>query len=568
MARLDFDVKNMPADIASAAVTGLIAIPDAIASAILAGVSPTFAFNALMTGVPVGSLLTGTQFMNIGLTSAMMLAVADALADFGEVDLLPALFTLTMLIGAVQLVLGIFKLGRFTKFISNSVMIGFLTGVAVLVILSQLQDLTGYSSDANRTLGKALDVLLHPGGWDWVTVGVGLATIAMMLLFGRTRLANLSAALAMVIGTLLVLILGLESVAQVGDTTQVSGAIPTPVLPALALIPSLLLSAFAIALIGLIQASGVSQTVPNPDGEYGDASRDFSAQGISNIVSGLFRGLPLGGSLGGTGIVLGTGAKSRWANVFVGLFVGAFVFLFASQVEKVAMPAIAGVLIVIGFQIINREEVGDVWDIAVSKRVTMVATFLATLVLPVQQAILVGIFISFIDYAYSSSEGTELIEIKLNKDNQLIEQAPPQELADNSITVLFSRGNSYFAAMRTLQEKFPDAKTAQNAVVIFRMRNSSQIGSTFVLAAERYAAELQANGGKLLMSGLTEKVKQQLIITETTDTISEDDLFMATEVIGESTRAAMEAARAWIKQGAAQEMETADSSDGSLPDKV
>jgi SulP family sulfate permease len=566
VARLDFDVKNIPADIASAAVSGLIAIPDAIASAILAGVSPTFAFNALMTGVPVGSLLTGTQFMNIGLTSAMMLAVADALADFGEVDMLPALFTLTLLIGAVQLLLGFFKLGRFTKFISNSVMVGFLTGVAVLVILSQLQDLTGYSSDANRTLGKAIDVLLHPGGWDIATIGVGLATVAMMILFGRTRLANLSAALAMVIGTVLVLILGLESVAQVGDTTQVSGAIPTPVLPALALIPSLLLSAFAIALIGLIQASGVSQTVPNPDGEYGDASRDFSAQGIANIVSGLFRGLPLGGSLGGTGIVLGTGAKSRWANVFVGLFVGAFVFLFASQVEKVAMPAIAGVLIVIGFQIINREEVGDIWDIALSKRVIMVVTFLATLVLPVQQAILVGIFISFIDYAYSSSEGTELIEIKLNKDNQLIEQSPPQKLAHNSITVLFSRGNSYFAAMRTLQEKFPDAKTAQNAVVIFRMRNSAQIGSTFVLAAERYAAELQANGGKLLMSGLTEKVKQQLIITETTDTISEDDLYMATEVIGESTRAAMEAARAWIKQGAAQE--TVENNDEPPPDKV
>ena len=564
MARLDFDTKNMGADIASGAVSGLIAIPDAIASAILAGVSPTFAFNALMTGVPVGSLLTGTQFMNIGLTSAMMLAVADALADFGEVDMLPALFTLTLLVGLMQLVLGIFKLGRFTKFISNSVMIGFLTGVAVLVILSQLQDLTGYSSDAGRTVGKALDVLLHPGAWDWATVAVGLATMALMILFGRTRLVNLSAALAMLIGTALVLILGLETVAQVGDTTQVSGAIPLPALPELRLIPSLLLSAFALALIGLIQASGVSQTVPNPDGEYGDASRDFSAQGIANIVSGIFRGQPLGGSLGGTGIVLGTGAKSRWANVFIGLFVAAFVFLFASQVEKVAMPAIAGVLIVIGFQIINREEVGDIWDIAVSKRVIMVVTFLATLILPVQQAILVGVFLSFIDYAYSSSENIELFEIRLREDNQLIEQAPPQELADNSITVLFNRGNSYFAAMRTLQEKLPDVQQARNAVVIFRMRNSAQIGSTFILSAERYAAELQANGGKLLLSGVTEKVKQQLIITETTETISEEDYFMATEVIGESTRAAMQAARAWIAE--AEAVETAENGGEPPPD--
>ena len=552
MARLDFDVKNLPADAASAAVSGLIAIPDAIASAILAGVSPTYGFNALMTGVPLGSLFTGTQFMNIGLTSAMMLATKDALAGYDSATMLGALFTLTFLVGLIQLLLGFFKLGRFTKFISNSVMIGFLTGVAVLVILSQLQDLTGYSSGANRTLTKALDVLLHPGAWDWPSLFVGLATIGAMLLLSRTRLENLAAALAMVFGTALVPVLNLGSVAVVGDTTRVSGAIPLPALPHLALMPNLLLSAFALALIGLIQASGVSQTVPNPDGEFGDASRDFSAQGIANIVSGLFRGLPLGGSLGGTGIVLGTGARSRWANVFVGLFVAAFVFLFAGQVENVAMPAIAGVLIVIGIQIINQEEVGDVWDIARSKRVIMIVTFLATLILPVQQAILVGIFISFIDYAYSSSEGSELLEIQVREDGQLIETRPPQELADNSVTVLFSRGNSYFAAMRTLQDQLPDAKNTHNAVVIFRMRNSSEIGSTFVLAAERYAAQLQANGGKLLMSGVTERVREQLIVTETTETISEDDLYMATNVIGESTRAAIEAAYEWVSRGSVQ----------------
>lgn len=288
--------------------------------------------------------------------------------------------------------------------------------------------------------------------------------------------------------------------------------------------------------------------MPNPGGDYGDPSRDFSAPGIANIVSGLFRGLPLGGSLGGTAIVLGTGAKSRWANILVGLFVAGFVLLFAGQVEKVAMPAIAGVLIVIGMQIINREEIGDVWDIAVSKRVIMVATFLATLVLPVQQAILVGIFLSFIDYAYSSSENIDLLEIQVNEENQLVEGPPPAVLADNSITVLFHRGNSYFAAVRTIQEKLPDAKSARRAVVIFRLRNSAQIGSTFVLAAERYAQELQKNGGKLLLCGVSERVRRQLIDTETPETIAVEDIFMATTVIGESTRTAVRAAQGWLAE--------------------
>lgn len=156
MSFLDFKTKNLPADLVSGAVGALIAIPDAIAAALLAGVNPTNVFNSLMTGSPVGSLLTGSQFMNIAPTSAMMLAVADALVDFDDSQMLSALFTLTLMVGLFQLVLGLLKLGKFTQFISNTVMIGFLTGVAVLVILGQLGDLTGYDSESRRLSEKQL----------------------------------------------------------------------------------------------------------------------------------------------------------------------------------------------------------------------------------------------------------------------------------------------------------------------------------------------------------------------------------------------------------------------------
>ena len=117
MAILDFKIKNLPSDLIASAVTGLIAIPDAIASAFLAGTNPTYAFNALMTGSPIGALFTGSQFMNIGLTSAMMLAVADAMAGIDDSQFLTTLFTLTFLIGLFHVVLGLFKVGKFTRFI-------------------------------------------------------------------------------------------------------------------------------------------------------------------------------------------------------------------------------------------------------------------------------------------------------------------------------------------------------------------------------------------------------------------------------------------------------------------
>ena len=557
MSFLDFKTKNLPADLVSGVVGALIAIPDAIAAATLAGVNPTYVFNALMTGTPVGSLFTGSQFMNIAPTSAMMLAVADALIGFDDSEFLSALFTLALLVGIFQLILGLLKLGKFTQFISNTVMIGFLTGVAVLVILGQLGDLTGYDSEVSSTVVAALDTLLHPGDWDLPTLAIGLVTIALILLFSRTRLKNFSMVLAMVIGTAGVLILGLDSVAQVGDATPVSGSIPTPVLPDLSLITELALSAVAIGLIGLIQASGVSQSIPNPDGEYADASKDFSAQGISNVVAGTFQGVPLGGSLGGTGVTMSTGAKSRWANVFLGLFVAVFVLLFAFLVDLVAMPTIAAILIVVGIQIINSEEVGDIWDIQTSKRLILVVTFVATLFLPIQQAVLIGVFLSFVDYIYSSSKNVRVIVLQPSETGTFVEEAAPAELSDDSVTIIFVRGSIYFAAARTIQDMLPTAKTAQRAVVIARMRGNDQIGSTAITVLERYAAELRANGGRLMMSGVHEDMKEQLLRTETTEDIPEDAIFMATATLGESTRAAVAAAEAWLAEQGSAEAEAA-----------
>jgi SulP family sulfate permease len=318
-------------------------------------------------------------------------------------------------------------------------------------------------------------------------------------------------------------------------------------LPDLALISSLALSAVAIGLLGLIQASGVSQSIPNPDGEYPDASKDFSGQGIANIVSGTFQGLPLGGSLGGTGLVVSTGARSRWANVFLGLFVAVFVLLFANLVELVAMPTVAAVLIVVGIEIINREEIGDVWDVDASKRAIMVVTFVATLTLPIQQAILIGVLLSFIDYAYSASKNVQVMTLRPAGTDTYVEEPAPAELADNSVTIIYTRGSTYFAAARTIQELLPSAKEAKRAVVIVRMRGVDQVGTTMIAVAERYARELRANGGRLLLSGVHETVLEQLRRTETTEDIPEDAIHMATATIGESTRAAAAAAREWLE---------------------
>ena len=546
MARLDFDAKNLPADIGAAVTMALVAVPDAIASAILAGVNPTYGFNALIVGTPIGSLFTSSQFMNIGSTAAMMLAVGGVLVDYGEENVLAALVTLTVLIGLFQLLLGIFKLGVFTRFISNAVMMGFFTGVATVLILGQLGDLTGYDSAYSNKVAQAVDLLLNLNQVHMPSLLTGLGTIGIIILFGRTRLRNYSLAIALLLASVAVLVLGLESVATVGQSFEIAAAFPTPILPSWEMVGSLIMPAIAIGLLGLIQAAGISQTIPNPDGQFPDASGDFRGQGIANIAAGLFKGLPLGGSLGGTSIMLSAGAKSRWANVIMGLFVAVFVFFFAAQVEKVAVPAIAAVLIVAGYGVYKFEVLKDIWDVSRSARLVMLATFLATLVLDIQEAVFLGIVLSILDYVYTSAQDVQVVELIEKSEGVFVERPCPEQLRDNSITILYAWGALFFASARTVEDLLPEASQAKRAVVILRMHGRERIGSTFIQILERYAGRLQANGGKIILSGVSQHVWDQLARTETFETVPEEDVFMVEETMGGSTKKALKAAKVWL----------------------
>lgn len=548
MARLDFERKNLSADIGASITMALVAVPDAIASAILAGVNPMYGFNALMVGTPIGSLFTSSQFMNIGSTAAMMLAVGGILTDIPPEQVLTALVTLTVLIGLFQLLLGVFKLGVFTRFISNAVMIGFFTGVATVLILGQLGDLTGFYSTYTNKVAQAIDLLFNLDQVDIPSLLTGLAAIAIIVVLSKTRLRNYSLAIALLLASLAVIVLNLDSVIVVGDDNQILASIPLPTLPSLSMVSQMIMPAIAIGLLGLIQAAGISQTIPNPDGEYPDPSGDFRGQGIANIASGLFKGLPVGGSLGGTSILLSAGAKSRWANVFMGLFVAVFVIFFGDQVERVAVPAIAAVLIVAGFGTYKFAVIRDIWDVSRSSRIVMLVTFLSTLTLEIQEAVFVGVILSILDYVYTSAQDVQLVELVETSDGLFAERPCPSELSDNSITILYGWGALFFASVRTMEDLLPKVGKAQRSVVVLRLHGRSQIGSTFIQVLERYAGRLQANGGKLMLSGVSQNVWEQLARTETFETIPESDVFKADNILGHATRQAVHAAREWQAQ--------------------
>jgi SulP family sulfate permease len=179
----------------------------------------------------------------------------------------------------------------------------------------------------------------------------------------------------------------------------------------------------------------------------------------------------------------------------------------------------------------------------------MVITFLATLVLPVQNAVFVGVLLSVAVYFLTSAHDVRLMELVPNPDGTYREQPAPKELPSDSVTMVHIYGSVFFAGAVRVQELLPSAKNAERAVVILRLRQHSQISSTFINVLERYEAELGAKGGKLMLAGVGEHVKEQLDRTETTsELLGEKNIFLATDTLGASMQSALAAAQRWLEK--------------------
>jgi sulfate permease, SulP family len=556
---------NLTSDLMAGLTFALVNIPQSMAHALLAAVNPVLGLYTLMLAVPVGAIFTSSVFMNVSTTSALSVATGDTMILFPSESRWTVLVTLVFMIGIFQLLLGLLRLGWITRFIPFSVMTGFMTGVAVLIIIGQLGDFTGYYSTYSRKLMQVADLILHAESIVWVTFGIGLLTIALVYVLGRTRFAKFSMILALVLASAAAVLINqfstnAETIRLVKDVADVQRTLPSLKMPDPKLFAQLLVPAITIGIIGLVQGAGVSQTFPNPDGKFSDISGDFFGQGTANIAAGFFGGIPAGGSSSGTALVTSAGARSRWANVFAGLFVAIIVLLFANLVEMVAMPALAGLVIVAGVQMINVNNIQTVWRTNPVSRAIMVVTFVSTLLMPLQFAVLLGIVLSILLFVFQQSNILQVVEWDFQESGWPVERPVPKQLTSDKITVLFTYGNLFYAAADNFEKTLPSAEGTQRAVVILALRGYEDLGSTMIGVLHRYAQTLYTHQGKLMLAGVSPMLQGQLQRTGIVAFLGEENIFLATESIGESGNAALRAARAWLADASPEQRNTPEPS--------
>jgi SulP family sulfate permease len=484
--------------------------------------------------------------MVITTTTAASLAAGSALERVEPGDRPDALVLLTIIAGVVMVLAGIARLGRYTRFVSHSVMIGFLTGISANIFFGQIPDLTGAQASGEFPLAKALDVVLHPSRIDVASLLAGLTALGILFGLSRTRLRAVSALVALVVPTAIVMIVGADSVARVEDVGQIPRGVPMPHLPSLGLLSfSLVTGALAVAAIVLVQGSGVAEAAPNRDATVSNPNRDFIAQGVGNLAAGFFRGQPVGGSVGQTALNQAVGGRTRWAAIFSGLWMLVILAAFSGVVGLVAMPTLAAVLVFAAAGSLRPGELRTILRTGPTSQIAIVSTFLATLFLPVAAAVGIGVTLSLLLQLNQGAMDLKVVELKPAGDGRWIEHPAPEVLSSHQTIVLDVYGSLLYAGSRTLGVHLPDPAGAEAPAVVLRLRGRTAVGATFVKVLADYAAALHAVGGRLYLSGVDHGLAELLRRTDRVDVSGPVRVFEASELVGESTAKALNEAETW-----------------------
>ena len=549
---------DLKPDLVAGLTFAVVAVPQAMGHALLATVNPVMGIFTLMVAVPVAAVTTGSVFMNVSTTAATAVAAGAELADIAPGDRLAALAALVLLVGVIQLLAGVLRAGSILRFVSDPVMTGFLNGVAVLIILGQLGELTGYRSTFSNAVARALDLLLRLHRIDVRTTVIGGLALGAIVLLLRSRLSKFAFVLAIgarhrPAGRALApgprsragLAGGPDRARRVEHPAQPPRPLPAPARDAphhAACRPCRWPSS------GSSRAPGSARPTPTrTDGSRtspgtSSAREPPTSPPVSSAASRRAApspappssSAPAPGRAGPT-----SSAASPWPSSCSWPHRWPRWFPCPPWRRSSSWPDSRGCASTPAL---------TAWRTGWAPAAAMTLTFLATLFLPLHFAVLLGVAFTMLLHVTRESNRTEVSEIVLVPGGMPELRPAPREAPSNQLTVLVVNGSLFFAAAKSVGDMLPSVEGSSRAVVVLALRGKTDLGSTFIAVLQRYALALQARGGRLMLAGVDPAAREQLARTGLLQIIGEENVFLATEQLGASVNQAAAAARAWLGQ--------------------
>lgn len=395
---------NLRADFLAAIIGALLVLPQAIAFATLAGVPPEYGLYGAMLPAVVGALWGSSRHLVSGPTNAtslMVFASVGALAVPFSPDYVRLVLTLNLMIGLIKLALGLARLGVLVNFISTTVIVGFTAGAGLLIVSAQLRNFFGLELPQEPTFVAALAQFAeHVRESDPWAAAVGVATLAVALI-GRRLLPRVPYMLTgMIGGALFAYVLTRNGIARVSTIGALPSALPPLSLPDFSATTwrTLAPAALALTVIGLTEAVSSARAVAARSGQHLDGNQEFIGQGLANIAGAFTSSYPTSGSFNRTGANYEAGAKTGLAAVLSAVFLLVLVASVAPLASYIPLAVMAALLFLVAWGLIDGQRIREIVRIGRGEALVMAVTFLSTLLLQLEFAILVGVLCSLLMY--------------------------------------------------------------------------------------------------------------------------------------------------------------------------
>ncbi len=514
-------------DLIAGITVGIVMLPQAIAFAMIAELPPHVGLYSAIVASIVGALWGSSNHLHTGptnTTSLLALTVLLPLAEPGSDTFLAMAGLMAVMAGVFRLVLGLARLGILVNFVSDSVIIGFTTGAGVLIGANQLRHLLSLNIPSYPALLATLtEISLHLPETHTLSLTIGLGVIAFVALLKAFKPKWPAPLLGMIIAAALVgaFQLDLSGVKVIG---QLPRSLPpfSPLQFDLQTIGDLSTGVLAIGAIGLVEAIAISRSVASQSGQRLDSNQEFVGQGLANIACGFFSGYTSSGSFTRSGINYEAGARTPLAGVFSGIFVLLAMLIFGSLAAYIPRTALAGVLIVTAYGMIDRAEITRILFSTRGDAFTMLITFLATIFLPLQFAVLTGIMISLAIYILRTSVPKVIPVLPAENFRHFTHQ--PHSPQCPQLAIFDILGDLYFGAVNHVEEILREHLEAhpEQRYLLLRMSSVHQCDISGIHSLESITQFMRERGGDVYFMKVQPPVLQRMESTAFLDYLGND----------------------------------------------
>ncbi len=390
------------ADLLAGLTGAIVVLPQGVAFATLAGMPPEYGLYSAMVPCVIAALFGSSRVMVTGPANAIsltILAIMAPLAAVGSDRYVALVLTLTFMVGVWQLLLGLARTGKLTQYVSHTVIVGFTAGAAVLIVNSQIRNFFGIDISRGANVWQTIQQFVQMSSQiHWPAVAIGVATLAAARAWQPLNGYIPAMLIAVIIGALVAFGLRTTNIAWVTPTVDaLPGALPRLSVPDLSLdtLKLLLIPSIAMTLLAIAEAVSIAQALARKRGEAFNGNQEFIGQGLANTVGSFFSAYPSSGSFNRSGVNVAAGAVTPFSAICAALFLVLILFFVAPLAKYLPLAAVAAILFLVAWNLIDRREIRHLLHDPF-ERVTLIATFIATLTLPLEWAILLGVAVSLL----------------------------------------------------------------------------------------------------------------------------------------------------------------------------